>query len=120
VRSLFIVGLCAMLPREVLNAHGLLDEDLELGADDLELSWRLTRLGYTLAIAADVVVSHVGGASFASLPEEEVRARVRQSDARLVQKLRAYYGEEGVPCAENLWGVVAFEETLQRDYGDCV
>lgn len=109
-----LMGLCLTVSREVLDRHGLLDEGTELGADDLELSWRLRSLGYRLAVAADVFVRHYGGTSFSGLPDEERTGRSRASDAALLRKLERAYGEGAVPSSQAIWGTDVFRHALAR------
>jgi len=110
----FLVGLCVMVPREILNKHGLLDEGTELGADDLELSWRLTSLDYKLAVAQDVFVRHVQGVSFSSLPFPERAKRQARSDFALIRKLEAFYGNDEIPSSNEIWGTPIFDEAFMR------
>ena len=93
---------------------GLLDEGTELGADDLDFSWRMRELGYRVVIAQDVFVQHEQGVSFRSLPSAERGARQRRSDACLVRKLEAYYGIHGIPSSMELWGTPIFDGALLR------
>ena len=109
----FLVGICVMVRRETLDKYGLLDEGTELGADDLEFSWRMRMLGLKLVIAQDVFVRHEQGVSFASLPSLERGVRQRKSDASLVRKLEAYYGGV-IPTSMELWGTPIFDEALHR------
>lgn len=109
----FLVGICVMVRRETLEKYGLLDEGTELGADDLEFSWRMRMLGLKLLIAQDVFVRHEQGVSFASLPSLERGRRQRKSDASLVRKLEAYYGGV-IPNSMELWGTPIFDEALHR------
>jgi GT2 family glycosyltransferase len=111
-RVRFLAGFCIMVPRLILDRHGLLDESMELGADDLELSWRLRALGYRLAIAGDVFVRHAGSVSFGSLEPEHAKLRVRRSDEALIRKLRAYYGGKDLPSCHELWGNDMFARAL--------
>ena len=109
----FLVGICVMVRRETLDKYGLLDEGTELGADDLEFSWRMRMLGLKLVIAQDVFVRHEQGVSFASLPSLERGVRQRKSDAWLVRKLEAYYSGV-IPTSMELWGKPIFDEALHR------
>jgi GT2 family glycosyltransferase len=109
----FVVGMCVVLPRHVLDRAGLLDDQLILGADDLDLSWRLRCLGYKLKIALDAFVHHAEHASFDARSQTETAALVAQSDALLVEKLRRYYGSS-VPTSQTLWGCEIFSEALRR------
>lgn len=113
VETKFLVGLCLLMKRDTLNKHGLLDETTELGADDLELSWRLGELGYRMQIALDVFVRHDQGVSFASLAMDEKSTRQGRSDFALIRKLEAYYGED-IPSSNELWGCPIFDEALER------
>jgi GT2 family glycosyltransferase len=100
------------MQRELLDRHGLLCEETALGADDLELSWRLKQLGYQLRIVPSVFVRHVCGASFATVPSIETRKKVRRSDRALVRRMRAYYGERDLPSSQELFGCDIFAEAL--------
>jgi GT2 family glycosyltransferase len=92
-----------MLRRDTLNAVGLLDEDLFLGSDDLELSWRLRTHDLKLAVALDTFVRHIGGVSFGSAPKEEVKAMLYDSTERLLAKVRSHAGWR--PSDTVLWGL---------------
>jgi len=114
--SQMLMGVCLMMRRDLLDAHGLLCEETSLGADDLDISWRYRMLGYKLLVVPGVFVRHVGSASFATLPSLETRKLVRRSDRALLQRLRAYYGEDGVPSSMELFGSDIFAEALSRAY----
>ena len=113
VETKFLVGMCLMLPRSILDQCGLLDENMVLGADDLDLSWRLAAHGFRLRIAMDAFVRHAGQASFATRPREETSALVALSDAALVSKLKRFYGQS-VPTSMQLWGCPIFDEAFSR------
>jgi len=106
-----LIGFCLMIPRRVLDRVGWLDEDLFLGNDDLDLSWRLRREGYRLLVATDVFVHHRGQVSFRSEPEPRTRYLVQQSTNFLANKLRRAYGPDGVPTPQDLWGIDWFTPT---------
>ncbi|NOX19353.1 MAG: glycosyltransferase, partial [Chlorobi bacterium] len=97
------------LRRETINRIGGLDEELFLGNDDLELSWRLRLFGYKLLIAVDTFVAHVGQESFKSLEEEKQDELARQSSNSLFAKLQKYYGKNDVPEPIRLWGIDWFK-----------
>jgi GT2 family glycosyltransferase len=110
-----LMGFCVALRRDVLDEVGLLCEETELGADDLELSWRLRQMGFTLGIASDAFVHHELGASFAQSPSQEiVRSWVKKSDRFLVRKLAGYYGWNEIPSSRELWDSPIFDEALAR------
>ncbi len=109
-----LVGICVMVRREMLDRYGLLDEGTELGADDLEYSWRMRMLGQRLVVAQDVFVRHDQGVSFASLPSFERVQRQLRSDAALWRKLEAYHGRESIPSSDEQWGTPIFDEVLSR------
>lgn len=108
-----IMGMCMMAPRDVLNHVGLLDENLFLGADDLEFSWRLRMLGYKLSVVLDVFVHHAGQKSFATRERSEVSDLVAGSDAHLVAKLNRFYGPQPFNSMA-LWACDIFDEALAR------
>jgi GT2 family glycosyltransferase len=114
VPTRMLMGVCLTLSRATLDRHGLLDEGCAMGADDLELSWRLRALGLRIGVAADVFVRHDAGVSFASLAEGEKAVRVGESDAALLGKLRSYYGEESLPRSEEIWGSDVFQSAMER------
>lgn len=55
----FLIGLCMMLRRDVLDAVGGVDDTLS-GADDLDLSYRLRRAGNYLVCDKSVFIYHHG------------------------------------------------------------
>jgi GT2 family glycosyltransferase/glycosyltransferase involved in cell wall biosynthesis/predicted Zn-dependent protease len=101
-----LMGFCMAFPRKVLNEVGLLDEDLFLGNDDLEISWRIRQHGYKLIIATDTFIYHEGQVSFKSQKE---RPSTGDSTQRLYEKLVQHYGEGNVPHPIELWGIDFFE-----------
>jgi len=100
-----LIGFCVAIPRAVLDAVGPLDEDLLLGSEDFEISWRLRQRGYKLIIATDTFVYHEGQVSFKSQKKELTSPIMKISSERLCEKLEAYYGAGNVPTAWELWGV---------------
>jgi len=59
----YLIGLCLLIPRKVLDDVGLLDEQFYFGEEDLDWSMRATDKGYILIVAQDVFVRHFGGVS---------------------------------------------------------
>ena len=108
VETKLLIGFCMLLPREVLDRVGLLDEALFLGNDDLDLSWRLRLAGLRLLVATDAFVHHAGQVSFRSQPEEHTRRLVQESTDALARKLVRHYGPGAVPSPEELWGITWF------------
>ncbi|RYG99817.1 MAG: glycosyltransferase family 2 protein, partial [Alphaproteobacteria bacterium] len=102
VSTKLLIGLCVAMRRETLDKVGLLDEDLFLGNDDLEISWRLRTHGFTLLVMLDAFVHHECGVSFASLPKGTTSRMTRESTERLREKVRAAYGWS--PTSTELWG----------------
>ena len=108
-----LIGFCLALRRSLLNAFGLLEEACFLGADDLELSWRLRTLGFQLAIAQNVFVAHDCGGSFNTISSEEKRNHVSASDASLLRKLQNFYGHGQLPSSRDLWGNDIFTGAME-------
>lgn len=100
----FLSGQCLLLPDRVVQRHGGLDEDLVLGGDDLEISWRLRRHGLELRVARDVLCRHIGQHSFDQLDSERKKRMLAASTEILIQKVRgSYVGNP--PTSAELWGV---------------
>lgn len=106
-----LIGFCVMFSRRALDEVGLLDEELFLGNDDLDMSWRLRKHGYRLLVATDAFVHHVGQVSFNTEPSERTRQLVQESTDALARKLVRHYGDGKVPSAMDLWEIDWFEPT---------
>jgi GT2 family glycosyltransferase len=101
-----LIGFCLMIPRALYEAVGGMDENLFLGNDDLDLSWRLRLRGHKLVVAAGAFVLHEGQISFQSEAKPAVDALVQESTDALFRKLSRHYGgDDQVPPPEELWGM---------------
>jgi len=105
IETKLLIGFCLMIPRQVMVETGGLDEDLFLGNDDLELSWRLRNKGYCLRVALDAFVFHQGQESFKTREKSVTDDLVQQSTDTLYRKLSGSYGRGMVPCPQELWGI---------------
>ncbi len=105
VETKLLIGFCMMIKKDVLDELGLLDENLFLGNDDLELSWRFRINGYKLLIAKDTFVFHEGQKSFQTVEPKITNRLVQESTDALYKKLTEYYGEGKVPEPMELWGI---------------
>ena len=113
IQTKLLMGFCVMTSRQMLDETGLLDDQLFLGADDLDHSWRLKQLGFELKIALDVFVHHAGQKSFVTRDRSEVSQLVEKSDAHLKRKLLKFYGEN-LPTSYQIWNCDIFNEALAR------
>ncbi|MBX3043622.1 MAG: glycosyltransferase [Candidatus Kapabacteria bacterium] len=104
-----LMGFCLAVRREFIEKHGGLDEDLFLGNDDLELSWRIRTNGGKLAVALDAFVYHVGQASFKTENKSHTDRLVQESTDCLYRKLENYYGAGNVPSPMEIWGINWFK-----------
>ena len=111
-----LIGFCVALKRVMLDKFGLLEEACFLGADDLEISWRLGALGYRLVVAKGTFVAHSCGASFESIQDQKIES-VSISDRALTQKLANYYGAASLPSSGALWGSDIFEAAFASECG---
>ncbi|OMH40457.1 glycosyltransferase [Desulfurobacterium indicum] len=100
-----LIGMCIAVNRDVFKMVGGLDENLFLGMDDFEFSWRLRESGYKLKIVPSVFVYHFGHLSFKTLPEKEGKSYQVQAVKQLWEKLIDYYGFGNVPTIDTLWGL---------------
>lgn len=92
-----LMGFCLALRRDLIEKYGALDEDIFLGDDDLEISWRLRERGYFLRIALDVFVNHERQVSFATLPKKEAAEIVRDGSDVLFRKMTDFYKPNKIP-----------------------
>lgn len=109
--SKLLIGFCLMVRRGILEQLGGLDERLFLGADDLELSWRLRLHRHRLLIAKDCFVYHEGQHSFRTEPSTTTGLLVQQSNDALYQIMQEHYGVGRVPTPEEIWGIDWFMPT---------
>lgn len=103
VETKLLIGFCMAVRKDVLDKLGYLDEELFLGNDDLELSWRLRLNGYKLKVATDTFIYHEGQHSFNTETKTTTSSLVQQSTNALYAKLLKYYGEDNIPSPMELW-----------------
>jgi GT2 family glycosyltransferase len=60
VLTKILIGFCLMMKRSLFASVGGMDENLFLGNDDLDLSWRLRNRSRKLVVASDAFVFHEG------------------------------------------------------------
>ncbi len=114
VEAKLLIGFCVAVMRDVFDELGMLDEELFLGNDDLELSWRLRANGYQLKVATDTFIHHDGQQSFQTVKKEITSRLVQESTDVLYAKLKTAYGEDNVPTPVELWGMEWFTPTAAR------
>ena len=105
VETKLLIGFCLMIKKEVIENIGMLDEDLFLGNDDLEYSWRLRNNGWQLVVATDTFVYHKGQASFKTEKKSKTSNLLQQSSDKLYDKLEKRYGANKIPTTIELWGL---------------
>ncbi len=108
IETPILIGFCLATKREVLDKIGYMDEDLFLGNDDLEFSWRLRENGYKLKIALDTFIYHEGHVSFKTEKKSKTDILVQDSTNKLADKLIRYYGYGNVPHPLDLWEISWF------------
>tara|TARA_Y100001934_G_C12152469_1_gene677976 strand:- start:161 stop:886 length:726 start_codon:yes stop_codon:yes gene_type:complete len=111
VETKLLIGFCLMLRRKIIDKIGMLDENLFLGSDDLEYSFRLRANGFNLLVATDTFVFHKGQASFDSEPSEKMKNLTQQSQDSLYTKLERAFSPKPVPSSLELWGMDWFKPT---------
>jgi GT2 family glycosyltransferase len=101
-----LIGFCLMMRLDLFRAMGGMDEDLFLGNDDLDLSWRLRNAGLKLVVASDAFVFHEGQKSFKTEKKSHVDRLTQESTDAMYRKLARHYGgRDKVPSAVELWGI---------------
>ncbi len=114
-----LIGFCLMMDRKLFLSMGGMDEDLFLGNDDLDLSWRLRNENHKLVVASDSFVFHEGQKSFKTEKKSRVDQLVQESTDALYRKLVKHYGgREKVPAAQDLWGIGWFNPSPELVQGE--
>ena len=109
IETKLLIGFCMAVRKEFFDRFGLLDENLFLGNDDLELSWRIKINGGKLLVATDVFVYHEGQQSFNTEKKSKTDQLVQESTDALYMKLVDHYGENEVPSPIEIWGIDWFK-----------
>ena len=58
-----IIGVCFLIPRDVLDLVGKWDEDFFHGGEDFDIAYRIQQAGYSIFVARNSFIYHYGGAS---------------------------------------------------------
>ncbi len=58
-------GACMLIKSEVFHAVGGFDEDFFAHMEEIDMCWRIKKLGYTFKVSPSSVVYHVGGGTLA-------------------------------------------------------
>lgn len=95
----YISGACMLLPRDVLASVGLLDESFFLFMEDVDLCYRVSEAGWSIAIAPDGFVRHKGNAPVG----RSASARELSVDRIYAESCGIFVGKHSglalVPCA---------------------
>lgn len=110
-----LMGFCMALRREVLEEIGGLDEDIFLGDDDLELSWRLRINGFYLRVALDAFLNHESQVSFETLPKSQTTDLVQQGADVLYAKMQKYYAPARVPDPRLLFNIDWWRPSILKE-----
>lgn len=114
VDSKLIIGFCMAIKKELLDKYGYLDQTLFVGADDLEICWRLAEKGYKFKTCIDTFVHHKGQVSFKTTSPERINHLNKQSSDALAEILIKNYGFGNVPTSEELWNMNWFGPTYDN------
>ncbi|MDB5047410.1 MAG: hypothetical protein JWO30_481 [Fibrobacteres bacterium] len=118
VTTKLLIGFCLMMPRPLYESMDGMDENLFLGNDDLDLSWRLRNLGRKLVVASDAFVFHEGQKSFKTEAKTTVDRLTQEStDAMYVKLVHHYGGRDKVPAPLELWGIGWFNPSPSLLHG---
>ena len=85
----YLQGSCLLVPREVLERVGLLDETFEFFFEDADWSLRIRRAGYALAVAEGVRILHYGSATIGATGRAQA-AWYRASHVVFLRKWRSH------------------------------
>jgi len=92
-RMFAVIGVCFLIPKKVMDEVGKWDESFMDtangvfgGGEDYDLTIRIDKAGYLLAVARDVFIYHYWGASFKELFENDL-GRARANAATQFEKV---------------------------------
>lgn len=88
----WIGGACLLVRGEAAHAVGYLDEAFFLYGEDEEWCYRFACAGWQTLLVPSVSVTHLGGQSAATLPQDETRERLYRSTLLLYRKLHGAGG----------------------------
>ncbi len=105
----FISFFLVLLTRELVSDVGLLDERFYPGyLEDDDYCQRIKARGYSLSIARDVYVHHVGSASFATLPARERLTIGHENRRRFEEKYNRPWSDRSNRLLHGLWLEITF------------
>lgn len=82
-------GACLMIRRDAFYEAGELDEDFFAHMEEIDLCWRLKRLGYKIACAGKAEVYHVGGGTLPQGNPRKTYLNFRNNLCMLLKNLPA-------------------------------
>jgi GT2 family glycosyltransferase len=82
----WLLGACLLMRKTLFNAIGGFDPDYFLYGEDTDLCLRIRQAGFTIDYCQNAHVTHVGGASAASLPSFEKYLRKKRGFLLFCQK----------------------------------
>ncbi len=80
-------GACLLIRKDLYESTGGLDEDFFAHMEEIDLCWRLQRMGYTIAIQPQSVVYHVGGGTLSKINPRKTYLNFRNGLELLVKNL---------------------------------
>ena len=105
LESKLLIGFCMLISTDALKKIGLLDEELFLGNNDLDISWKFRKNGLKTIIARDVFVYNQGQDGYTNDKKENTSKLLQNSTDILNENLIKYYGENNVPTPQELWDI---------------
>lgn len=104
---MWTTGACLWIRTELFHQAGGLDERFFAHMEEIDLCWRLRRLGYDLACVPQSVVYHLGGASLAMGSPKKTYLNFRNSLLMLWKNLSETQRERVIFCRKCLDALAA-------------
>jgi GT2 family glycosyltransferase len=111
----WVAFFCTVVPRDLINKVGLLDEEFRTGSEDLDYSTRAGKFGYTCCINENSFVFHFGGVS-RKAHEEENYVKHQEEDKYNNDRIKFKY-DHPLIVIQTGWTYKAWDANTLREKG---
>ncbi len=91
-----IIGVCFLMPREVVDKVGKWDESFFHGGEDFDMAYRIEQAGYNIVVARESFIYHYGGASTRKYFDNDL-TKIRKN---AMDKLKQFADKHKIPMEE--------------------
>jgi len=91
-----VIGVCFLMPREVVDKVGKWDESFFHGGEDFDMTYRIEQAGYNIVVARESFIYHYGGASTKQYFKNDL-TKIR---ANAMMKLKQFADKHKIPMED--------------------